>query len=222
MKLIGYLQAWAASRQVIEEYAPSKLPYPGELVDAIRERYGFQSFPNVAPGAPPNTTMVFAGGRYDAGDDAFGIGTLIMEATGDVVQTVTTDQAERVLEDLASFLSERFGFRLNEWPQRRSYTSNLVMEFDDVVENYIGKLADVAAALNRVKQSPTEVSLKRIAFGGTPAQIVDHVSDVEQADFLIERRVSNPMEPRRYYCSAPIKTEDHLRLMEEIEHILKG
>ena len=46
MKLIGYLQAWAASRQVIEEYAPSKLPYPGELVDAIRERYGFQSFPN--------------------------------------------------------------------------------------------------------------------------------------------------------------------------------
>jgi len=222
MKMIGHLQAVAASRQIPEEYMPSKLPYPADLADAIRERYGFQNFPDTAKGGPFQADMHFSAGKFGNGKDAFGIGFLIMEPVGDVVQAMTTDQADRILDDLAAFLSEAFEYRMPEKDLRRSYTSNLVVEFDDVVENYIGKLGAISEAFNRVRLSPAGVSLRRIAFGGPATPILDQVSNVENAEFLIESRVSVPNEPRRYYCSAPIRTEDHVRLMEQIEDILKG
>jgi hypothetical protein len=222
MKLIGYLNAAVASRQVLEEYMPPKLPYPAEQWSAVRDRYGFQTFPDLTPGAPMPPTILFSGGRFGAGDDAFGIGNMIMEQHGDVVQAVTTDQAEQVLDDLASFLSERFEFRLTEWPPRRSYTSNLVVEFDDVIERYVDKLEAITAAMNRAKNGTSEIALKRIAFGGPTVMVIDQVSAVENAEFLIEKRVSDPMEPRRYYCSAPLQTKAHLQLLSEIEQILIG
>jgi hypothetical protein len=35
--------------------------------------------------------------------------------------------------------------------------------------------------------------------------------------FILERRAGIPFDKERYYSSAPIKTQDHITLLEEIE-----
>jgi hypothetical protein len=44
---------------------------------------------------------------------------------------------------------------------------------------------------------------------------------MQQADFLIERRVGSPYEANRYFCSAPMHTNDHTRVLEEIEAVAR-
>ena len=220
MKLIGHLNAVAASRQVLEEYLPLNTPTSFEIIQAIKDEYSFQNFPNADPGVPLSPRMGFAGGKFNKADEPFGILALVMEQNGDIVQAITTDQADLVLDDLARLLDERFGFRVRSSTRRRAYTSNLVVEFDAAIDKSLDKISRIGTSINRMTEGVKQVALTRLAFGETrTTPPVDQVSMVEAADFLIERRVSQPMAENRYYCSAPLKTADHIRLLEEIEKI---
>ncbi len=51
----------------------------------------------------------------------------------------------------------------------------------------------------------------------------DQITTLEQNDFIIERRVQEPFESNRFYCSAPMKRlRDHVKVLQQIEKIAKG
>jgi hypothetical protein len=41
------------------------------------------------------------------------------------------------------------------------------------------------------------------------------------ADFRLERELGKALEQGRYYSLAPFQTEDHLKLLQDLEHRLK-
>lgn len=222
MKLVGYLQGYAAMREKIEEYIPITGVTQRDVIELVRARYQFQVFPQFASGMIPPQMLVFAGGKFPSDDVPFSIGQLAMKEDGDVVVTTTTEQANAVLEDLVKLLDENLDYRLSSSDKSISYLSNLVVEFDEGLENYIGKLSEMAKAINDALSRKLDFNIKRLAFGqGGVTETADPLIAVEIADFLIERRSSTPYERNRYFCSAPLGTTEHVQLLERIEAVVR-
>jgi hypothetical protein len=222
MNLVGHLQGFSAIREKVEEYLPTRGVIYRDQIELVRARYQFQVFPQLAPGMLPPQIMLFAGGKFPSDDAPFAINQLAMKEDGDVVLTTTTEQADTVLGDLVKLLDEKLGYRLGSSNKTISHLSNLVVEFDDRLENYIGKLSEIAKAINDARSGTPEFNIKRLAFGqGGIIDPTDPLVAVEIADFLIERRSSTPYEANRYFCSAPVSTTEHVQLLERIEAIAR-
>jgi hypothetical protein len=224
MRLIGTLQGYAAFRDALEEYLPERGIIQSEIIALIAERYSFQGFPRFPPGTPPQPVLNYVGGQFTNAEQSFAIVQLAMYQGGDVVVATTTDQAEMVLDDLIMLLDEKLGFRLGASNMKKHLLSQLVVEFDAGLETYIDKLSNMAATINRVQQEgKPPVNLKRIAFGsGDVEQPTDPLLAVANSDFLIERRQGASYETNRYFCTAPMSTTDHIRILERIEAIARG
>jgi hypothetical protein len=223
MRFIGALQGYAAYIEREEEYAPERGAVQTELIEFIRNRYGFQGFPTLSPGTMPLPILLFVGGKFSHGDDAFAVGQFLMAQNADMVVTVTTEQAELVLDDLVSALDEHLGFRLGQATKQKLLLSNVVVEFERGLETMIDKLSKMAVAINHLRPGMPEFNLKRLAFGtgDVLGQSSDPIAIVRHADFLIERRQGLSYEANRYFCSAPMHTADHIRALERIEAIAR-
>lgn len=220
MKLIGPLQGYAAFRETIEEYLPKQGVVQNEIIELISRHYAFQSFPRLPPGSAPTPILIFSGGKFESGADAFAISQLVMHPNGDVVVALTTEQAETVLNDLIRLLDSELGFRLGESQKKKSLLSNLVVQFDVNFETQIAAISKICDIVNAARGGEMQVALKRLSFGhGDIEQTNDPLEMVERADFLIERRKGATYAENRFFCSAPLSTTDHVRVLEEIEAV---
>jgi hypothetical protein len=224
MKFIGSLQGFAAMRVRLEEYLPQKGIIHNDLIELIRSRYEFQIFPQLTPGMRQLQIFTFAMGKFPTGDEQFAIGQLAMKEDGDIVLTITTEQAALVLADLVELLDENLGYRLAEANKIFSYVSNLVVEFDlDIMTSGAEKFSGISDAINTFRTGMPVSTIKRLVFGHGPiAETNDPLIAVESADFLIERRTGSPYEANRFFSSAPLQTIEHLELLERIEQIVKN
>lgn len=223
MKLIGHMNAIAAARAVPEEYLPEKGALPEDQINLLRNAYSFNTFPTMTVGSQAPTTLNFAGGRFVSGENSFAIAQLVMTQEADIVLTMTTEQASLVLDDVARLLDENLGYRLRAADRQISYVSNIVVQFDNGLEQYIDKLSKIASVINRNRPGMRPFNIKRLAFGASAdAPVIDMLATIVGSDFMIERRVGQPFEKNWYFCSAPMSTGDHLRVLEDIEATVRG
>jgi uncharacterized protein YggT (Ycf19 family) len=93
-------------------------------------------------------------------------------------------------------------------------------DLDDKIELFrkIESLLDSA-----IPRPDRPFKAKRLAFGfGDPAPLLSALSleAIQNADFLLERRAGEPYAMNRYFSLAPMRTRDHVELMEKIEQML--
>jgi hypothetical protein len=227
MKLIGHAGGVVASREPPEEYIPDRPPPLQDLINLVRETYQFGVFPVVQPGFNANGPLGFALGRFVHNGQAFAISQLMMLTHGDIVATTSTDDSELVMDDLMRLLDEQCGYRLREANNKRSYLSTIVVDFDGAFTSYIDKIARMEGVINEYLQLGSDKRwLKSLAFGRIdmvePSVVIDQISLVENADFTIERRVGQPLSSNRFFCTAPMRTSDHIRALEQIELIARS
>jgi hypothetical protein len=224
MKMIGGITGMSAHRELPEEYNPEHPPPIQDIINLIRETYQFASFPILGPSLSLAGPFTFAGGRFSAGSASFGIAQLVLLTDGDIVATTSTSDSDLVLEHLISLMDEKFGYRLRTAYKRKSYHSTIVVEFDDSLGRYIEKLSRIEELLKptRAQGDPYRLQFKGLTFGGdTSPPGVDVLVQIERADFTIERRAGQS-NPNRYFCTAPMTTEDHMRILRQIEEIARG
>lgn len=225
MKVIGFLQGFALFHEPVEEYSPEKQPPISDIIQLITTTYRFASFPVIQPGGDVPTTLNFIAGAFPEEGDRFAINHLIMAPEADLTVTGSAAQSDLVLNHLISLLDNHFGLRLRSSNITKHYVSNLVVEFDRAFEEYIEKLSHIERAINnyRAIQFP-RFKFKRLGFGSKAGGVpqADPITMVEEAEFLIERRAGRPFEQNRYFCSAPMITDEHVRVLEEIEGIARG
>jgi hypothetical protein len=76
----------------------------------------------------------------------------------------------------------------------------------------------VAEFYGRSYDEPVNFNLQHLALNVDPLT----VPPLRNTRFYIERRLQRPYSENRYESGAPLRTEDHIALLEAIEHRLLG
>jgi hypothetical protein len=226
MKLIGAAQGLVGIRLSIEEVIPQSSPPAQNIIAGIKAFFNFSVAP--IPQTIATVPWQFADGKITKGKQEIGVPQMVLFPDGDLAIATTTDLAEIALDSLIDYLKKEFGYRYGGPSEKRLYASSLVVEFDAPFADIIPQIAKMqnifAEAGGRGSRS---VEFLRIGFSegahGSPylplptATLLD---SLERTDFVIERRVGHQFAENRFFCSAPLRTKDHIKALESIERAL--
>jgi hypothetical protein len=205
------------------------VPRPGvmmrDLVEFVAATYHFLVKPTIPSGIAPFTVpnYVFQSGQFVLGENKWPIVQLAIIPNGDIVTAEDTDAADKIMDDFMTRLDETFGYRFATAEKRRVYQSNLVVEFNPGLSEKIDSFKRDRSYFESASIRPAPFSLKRLAFGWGDVQqtpTLATINDVENTDFTIERRSGEPYSRNRFFCSAPMRTSGHIRILHEIEAAL--
>jgi hypothetical protein len=171
------------------------------------------------PPAPESITatplkVVFESGAFTNPDGVPIAVNLTLHDDGLVAETrSSTDDADLFLEDLLSWTAEKY--QLPEYTElgvKRIYSSEGFVKFQkplDVFNEKFSAFADsIKLGLGPNQKEPME--LAALIFGSDP-------TGNRQSLLRIEREANTPFGENRYYSYAPLKTSEHLRLLELFE-----
>lgn len=229
MKLVGSLSSYAVARAAPEELQPRNGIAWSELNAALQDRY--KSTPVVMP---PNQIqsqfpLVQQNGEFDTGSSKIAVEQIWISAGGAVAVANTTELAKSILSDLTYFLEHSFEFRFSSAKLTNFFVSDVVVQFENSIGDAltsIGKVEKIVA--DAMRQSAGEdgpVGLKRLSFGREVEVNIISASPLDVLDtieFTIERRVKQPYSENKFYSRALLSTEEHLRVLTEIEDAFKG
>ena len=225
MKLVTSNFGAAAIRIVNDDVAPPRGFVGPDIVDFIAARYAFSMRP---PAGPQNLPFItFQGGAFTVDREKIAVIGMSLVTNGDIVHAPTAEIAEKVLDDLISNLEQVFGFRYSNSTQERIYQSNITVDFEGGLQDKLEGIKKLQSIISREIVRPSlPFEFKRLAFGGGDIpnpqllQLQPTIEALERSDFLLERRAGAPYEANRYFSSAPMKTADHIKLLESIEREL--
>jgi hypothetical protein len=200
----------------LEEFRPPQGVYAPDFISAIMEHYSFPLAPDLKEAA--KTGAKFEGGKFVHDGESIAIKELAIYSDGMICETHTTDLAELVLDDFVKWATAVFKLQEPTSPVRRTFTSALVVNLDKAVETGLGKLSRtcdlLSQALNDAYGWKYQYNLNRLAFDVDP-QTIPHL---RATNFILERRLQVSYSQNRYFSIAPLKTDAHIKLLENIEN----
>jgi hypothetical protein len=229
MKLISKLQGFSTLRVSPDEaMPPGGIVFPS-VIAILKETYKFTVFPEFAPGEMPLVQLSPVGlglqnGEFDVDGNRVAISQLQLFLNGIVVGAQSTEFSDAILEHVIKLLDGKFGFRLAESEGQRAHISNVVVQFEKPFEDAIPQLKVIqdimfAEAPPNDEGNKMPLTTKRLAFGNNNRITIDPLQ-ASSMDFTIERRGGASFASNRYFCLAPLESEKHLRILEEIERRL--
>jgi hypothetical protein len=188
------------------------------MLSAIKNRYDFQVFPSKPGDAnehDPNGIVFMNGSFALDGRPRSTIVKATIHSDGLVVDSaVSTDFGEAFLGDALGFLAGQFGLTFKpEMINNRLFVSELIVTTDKSIVKALSVLKPVWEKFSAIIGRPFQPSGFRFhvdpAAGG-PTSI----------GFVFEREASKPFAKNRYFTSAPLRTQDHIALLEEMDALL--
>jgi hypothetical protein len=163
----------------------------------------------------------FENGSFDLNGKISNISEFTIYTDGVVITSPTTEQSEIFWDDISSWMITENGFRsFAEIPVRR-FVSQLVVDFNKPLERLIKPFQELAQIISE-RLGP--IYEQKIPLGFSRIDLeYDKISDKSSVivpKFIIERRQNVPFNKERYYCSAPVRTNEHIAILEKIERDL--
>jgi hypothetical protein len=225
MKVINSVQGTVALEVSADDVAPPHGFVGNDLINLVGDAYHFAARPALPQGLLPGIMqqLAFQSGELQIGTEKFPIIQLVIRADADIVTSINTEIAEKIIDDYTERLDRELGFKFSTATKRKIFQSNVVVEFEEGIEKKIEALEKIENLLNReIKREDYPFKIKRLAFGfgRTSALPVLSPLTIERSDFLLERLGTEPYEKNRYFCGAPTGTSEHIRILELIEREL--
>jgi hypothetical protein len=223
MRVISYESARVTFLVPFEEVVPLEGGNGPEIVRGVVQRYSFGKAPDLSVGRDEinKNGLKFESGQFQFEGREVNIQALTVYNDGLNIDAKTTDHGQAFLDDLLSFLRSEFMFREFTSSPRIHFWSTIIIEFDNPVSRLIEGHEKITAALNR--------SLSQVYSGDIPPCVfsrLDFSSDptergspIPTPRFVLERRGGVPFGQERYHCAAPMRTHEHLELLETIERL---
>lgn len=202
----------------LEEIVPLEGINGPEAIAKIQQRYEFLKTPDPAIG------------REDAAKNGYKFGTgqislngkksIVVEfaiyTDGIVADAKNSEIAEKFLDDIILFMQNEFGFRQFTTEPTRHFWNQAVIEFERPLEGLFPSFDNVSGAISRFLGAGTLMRFARLDLQGEKGPTPNSAPP----KFVLERRAGIPFDRERYYSSAPLRTEDHVAVLEEIERSL--
>lgn len=202
---------------------------PLELTEAVVSRYGFKKAPTVEELAKPVIDEVqFYFGEMEYRKSRIGIEQFSIRRAPDdlslwigAATKTTTAHTDIFLEDLLRWVNETYGIDTEDiLPVRYHSQLEVLAEFS--VDNWLERLRPLSDALSTLIES--------YGFGKFEFQLagfklrVDETHPVSaylNSDFSFERRANRKYEENCYYSQAPVRTQDHMKLLGMLKKLLE-
>jgi len=191
-----------------------------ELIDWLAESYHFAKVPSsILDLEKDSNALAFLSGQFKAREEFVAV-ELRMYRDGFVADTrSSTEDADAFLRDALDSAVKKFGLTFRpEMIRKILYLSELIVRCNRSISDLNPKLKSFSEKISSLAgmQSHPLFDVFGIAFWHDP-QISSKV-----AQFRFERRANTPASENMYYSVAPLKTADHLSILNELEKILSA
>jgi hypothetical protein len=201
------------------DLSPNGRIYIPDVVAELVERYGFIKYPTDYSSLDESKGIEFTEGRL--GKDV--IWRLAIYTTGIVLETrENTNLSREIMEDAFLWAKDRFGLHYEPGMIKRfAYISQVTFYSDGV----LGMLNPVLDKLSRrVTDVVSELQGKRVEYRAATLGIHNDALDQKNqiAGFIITPRSETPLSEHKYFSEAPVPTDVHWELLEELESAMLG
>lgn len=216
MNIIAYDNSKITVLFPFEEVSPLSGESTASIVSRVISRFSFQNGPDLSlPKAELDKGLKFERG-VDVGGSGSSIAGLDVYSDGVVINAQTTDIAERFWENLSLWMIQDVGFRqFRETPARR-FISQIVVEFDKPVGNIIKMFETFSGIVSKKLENIYQADIP-LGFSRLDLEFDKQKSSLIVPKFIIERRLGIAFAKERYHCSAPMRTNDHIEVLNQIE-----
>ena len=221
MKIISIESGQVVQLVPTDEVRPEITHFVPTIIDIIKDRYEFVSVPTSLDAIRQG--MIFQHGQLKTDDKAIVVNELKIYNDGILATARNTDECDLIADDVIEWAINTLGYRPPETQIPRTYTSTIVVEFDDRIERAF-KVIDIIGPklsnlLKRAYSFDIDIELLRFSIAADPHKVPQYT----QSEFAIERRTGEraggPFE-NRFYCVAPVRTSEHQELLTEFEQAL--
>lgn len=216
MRIISFSAGSVVALFPLEAFVPLTGPNERGLLEDIDKRYHFGVKPNLSISRDEleKTGLIFDNGTYQTSSGVITIARFSVHNDGIVVRAPKTDDAESFFSDVKEWLINECGFRsVNE---KRLYLSEIVVEFEKRLDNALKDFETISKIVTDAIDPIRGVVSS--SFYGFSLQFETNSGNTPR--FSMERRIGSEVERECYYCSAPLTTQKHLKVLEELEAFL--
>lgn len=217
MRVTGYFTA-----RVIDGFQFRTARYVPDAIKLLWERYGFVQFPTTAEEMlAQDKPMVFRHGKFKHGEvDTVILALTVYPSMIAVDVATTTDDAEAVVDDLGEWGKRVLDAELLPMKERQ-YVSQLEVKLELDLGKSFPALDGIGAMISGFLRQYRDADTPAIPFGVSAlALTTDPVSVLASSDFRLERRVNISYESQLYFSQAPLKTGDHILVLDKLERAL--
>ncbi len=213
----------------LQDLNPSGKDIAKELFEWIKSAYDFSVAPDLGAllaarsnqAANQDKAAIFERGHFQARADVFiEISKLQVYNDGIVIDTPSsTSDGDRFAQDLLDSAVREFSLTYDEETvRRRIYLSELIVR-SEVSLDFVNPR--VAAFANRISEAFSEARKPEFHIGSL--QFWSEPNDASQHRlFTLERQAGKAFAEGRYFSQAPFQTEQHFKLLQELEQIMMG
>jgi hypothetical protein len=207
----------------IEEVVPLAGIASADTLDDVVSRYAFATRPDLTLSKDElqKVGLKFENGHCQFGNRTVRILSCTVFTDGVVIDASNTDDAEEFWGDLSKWMIEEKQFRNFTITPARRFISQVVVEFDKPLSTLFKSFESltklVSDKINQVYNTDLSLNIGRLDL---EFDRLTGISSPTLPKFIIERRANVQFVRERYYCSAPIRTNDHLQVLKEIEEVM--
>jgi hypothetical protein len=221
MKLLYIATARSIWILSLQDLNPRGQAITQESIDRITDKYKFQSPPTVTSAIEAqkkNEPVHFVAGSFpsSAGVDV----AVDLKVYNDGLLAdcrSNTRDSDSFLADVLAWLPEGLALpKADISIRKKMYVSEMIVESDELLALVNPKLSGLAQKLSSLipRGSPTSYEVSSLALATDPKDGTPLIN------FKFERQANMSFDQHRYYTSAPIHTDDHWRLLKDLEAIL--
>lgn len=222
MKLLSISKARSIWLFPLNDLNPRGKAITGDAMPGMITRYKFAKIPSpldMQSAREKNEPIKFLGGEFEGKG-----GKVVVDFSayndGLIADTrSSTRDADLFLEDFLTWISSEFGLLSHhEIVQRKIYASELYITTERSLSLLNPKLEKLNQFISSKARGFNDVRMEVSSIGFW----ADQIAPTKPVNFRLERAEGIAFSENRYYSLAPLETEDHLAVLEEIDSLLSS
>jgi len=217
MELLNVIKARTVWLFDINDLNPKGKHIGQEFIKWLAESYKFSKVPSSSLDLDDTKALAFLFGGFGVGEETITIDLRIYPDGAVADSRSSTDHTDAFLKNVLELAEKKFGLtRRLDMVRKVIHLSELSVRCKHSLSGLNPKLKDIALKLSSLTGIPDRYSfdLFGIGFWNDP-QFPSGLSH-----FRIEKTLNVPASENRYYSVAPLKTSDHLAILDELEKLL--
>jgi hypothetical protein len=215
VELLSVIKARSIGLFDINELNPRGKSIAPEFLDWLKDSYGFSKVPSSINDLDATKALAFLGGSFQVSTENSIDVELRIYTDGFVADTrSSTKDSNAFLDAVLKSAAKRF--KLSYKPEiirKRMYLSELNLKSDRA------SLSDQSAKLKAFADKLASVFSGQVQLSGIGFW-TDHTTPTGFSVFRFERKINTAFSEHRYYSVASLQTDDHMKLLDELEDAL--